>query len=274
MIGKARKLMGQSLARYINGPISNYEPFAVTPHGILEATLQPGDVLLVDGNRRASVAIKYLTQSTWSHAALYVGDALGPKAGGGEPDALVEADVVEGVRTMPLSAYRDFNTRICRPIGLSDEDRQAVIGYAIERIGLKYDLKNLFDLLRYLLPTLPVPTRWRRRMLQMGSGDPTQAICSGLIAQAFQSVRYPILPYVTVGQDPDAAAGIRARREILRVRHHSLFTPKDFDVSPYFRVVKPTLEMGFHYRHLCWDESPDAAESARRRECNNPELVA
>ncbi|MCK5274682.1 MAG: lipo-like protein [Alphaproteobacteria bacterium] len=274
MAGNALTWIGQRLARYINGPICDYEPFAVTPHGILEATLQPGDVLLVEGNRRVSVAIKYLTQSTWSHAALYVGDALGPKAGGGEPDTLVEADIVEGVRVLPLSEYRNFNTRICHPIGLSDEDREAVIRFAVERIGLKYDLKNIFDLLRYLLPTPPVPTRWRRRMLRLGSGDPTQAICSGLIAQAFQSVRYPILPHVTVGQDPEAAPGIQARREILQIRHHSLFAPRDFDVSPYFRVVKPTLEMGFYYQQLRWDDTPLAPEPAGPGECRNPELAA
>lgn len=274
MAGNQLKWIGQRLAGYINGPICDYEPFAVTPHGILEGTLQPGDVLLVEGNRRVSVAIKYLTQSTWSHAALYAGDALGPKSGGGEPDTLVEADIVEGVRAIPLSDYRNFNTRICRPIGLSDEDKEAVIRFAVERIGLKYDLKNIFDLLRYLLPTPPVPTRWRRRMLRLGSGDPTRAICSSLIAQAFQSVRYPILPQVTVGQDPDAAPGIKARREILQIRHHSLFAPRDFDISPYFRVVKPTLEMGFYYQQLRWDDSPDAVEPAGRGKCNNPELAA
>ena len=64
------------------------------------------------------------------------------------------------------------------------------------RIGLKYDMRNIFDLLRYFLPTPPVPVRWRRRMLAFGSGDPTRAICSSLIARAFQSVRYPILPDV------------------------------------------------------------------------------
>ncbi len=273
MAGNALTWIGQQLARYINGPICNYESFAVTPLGILEASLQPGDVLLVEGNRRVSVAIKYLTQSTWSHAALYVGDALGPKPGGAEPDTLVEADVVEGVRAIPLSEYRNFNTRICRPIGLSDEDRNAVTGFAVERIGSKYDLKNIFDLLRYLLPTPPVPTRWRRRMLHLGSGDPTQAICSGLIAQAFQSVRYPILPHVTVGQDPNTAPGIRASREILQIRHHSLFAPRDFDVSPYFRVVKPTLEIGFYYQRLRWDDSPLGPEPAKPRKCHNPELV-
>ena len=35
--------------------------------------MEPGDILLVEGNQRVSSAIKYLTQSTWSHAAFYLG---------------------------------------------------------------------------------------------------------------------------------------------------------------------------------------------------------
>lgn len=31
-----------------------------------------------------------------------------------------------------------------------------------------------------------------------------------------------------------------------------LFVPRDFDVSPYFEVVKPTLAQGFDYRQLNW----------------------
>ena len=45
-----------------------------------------------------------------------------------------------------------------------------------------------------------------------------------------------------------------SRSEILHIRHHSLYTPRDFDLSPYFRIVKPTLEYGFDYRILMWDE--------------------
>ena len=33
-----------------------------------------------------------------------------------------------------------------------------------------------------------------------------------------------------------------ARREILEIRHSSLYAPRDFDISPYFEVVKPTIE--------------------------------
>lgn len=38
--------------------------------------------------------------------------------------------------------------------------------------------------------------------------------------------------------------------EILHVRHHRLFVPRD--VSPYFEVVKPTLACSFDHRALHW----------------------
>ena len=49
--------------------------------------------------------------------------------------------------------------------------------------------------------------------------------------------------------------------EILHVRHHSLFAPRDFDVSPYFAVIKPTLETGFDHRALTWHRANEAATS-------------
>src|SRR5439155_22034950 len=123
---------------------------------------------------------KYLAQSTWSHAALYVGPVAGQLADGGEPHTLIEANIGEGVVSAPLSKYFQFHTRVCRPAGLIDEDCERVCAYAIERIGLAYDLKNITDLLRYLMP-LPVPQRWRRRIMSLGSGDPSRIICSALI---------------------------------------------------------------------------------------------
>lgn len=218
------------------------------------ASLQPGDVLLVEGNTRISVAIKYLTQSTWSHAALY----LGPDAGLGTTEAgefheLVEADLAKGIRPIPLSFYRNVHTRICRPVGLSDDDIHALTTYALSRLGHQYDLKNVFDLARYLWPTPPVPARYRHKLLAFGSGDPTRAICSTFIAEGFQRLRYPILPVVKAlpANDPDCAD---CELERFRLRHHSLFTPGDFDASPYFRIIKPTLEGEFDYRAIDWED--------------------
>lgn len=253
MLEWALRKIGAGLAHYLDQPAGKYRPFSVAPLGVLQTTLRPGDVLLVEGDKRISVAIKYLTQSTWSHAAFYAGDALGGSADGESPGTLIEADLQHGVIAAPLASYAHMNTRICRPIGLSEDDLQRVVGYMVERIGFTYDLKNVIDLMRYLLPTPPVPTDWRRRMIALGSGDPTRAICSTLIAQAFQSVRYPILPTIHREEATDGRRN-NVPRKILRVRHHSLFTPRDFDLSPYFSVVKPTVESGFDYRELVWDD--------------------
>lgn len=217
----------------------------------LRKALRPADVLLVEGSSRISTAIKYLTQSTWSHAALYVGDALQLRDREGQALEFIEADVRAGVRAVGFPAFAGFHCRICRPINLSPNDTAAVIKFAGDRIGHRYDLKNLVDLARYLVPTPPVPARWRRRMIALGSGDPTKAICTSLIAQAFESVRYPILPDVaTISAARDDC--VDCVDEILRVRHHSLFVPRDFDVSPYFAVIKPSLVEGFNYRSLTW----------------------
>lgn len=243
--------VGKLLARYLSKPIKGYRPGATGRLERLRATLQPGDVLLVEGDTRVSTAIKYLTQSTWSHSALYVGARIGRSDERGELLSLIEADLLHGVRAVPLSTYGSFHTRVCRPVGLGQEDIDKVLDFAIERIGATYDLANLIDLARYLLPIPPVPTRCRRRMLEgFGSGQPTQAICSTLIAQAFQAVRYPILPHVEYRIAGDPAS--KFLEEVLRPRHHTLFTPRDFDISPYFEVVKPRLEAGFDPKALRW----------------------
>jgi hypothetical protein len=248
-MGRAMDHVGRLLARYLERPVAGYEPFTPSDPAALTASLRPGDVLLVEGNNKISGVIKYLTQSTWSHAALYVGPLGGRVTADGEPHTLIEAEVGIGVDSAPLSKYTRFHTRVCRPVGLVADDCDKVCAYAIERIGLEYDLKNIIDLMRYLMP-LPVPQRWRRRALALGSGDPTRIICSALIAQAFESVRYPILPKITHMESRVA------RRQLLEIRHHSLYAPRDFDISPYFSVVKPTIENGFQYKSLHWADLP------------------
>ena len=246
--------IGQVLARYLLKPEAGYEPFTPSEADALRAVLRPGDVLLVEGNNHISGVIKYLTQSTWSHAALYVGPIGDRCAPNGEPLVLVEANIGQGVVAAGLSKYLRFHTRICRPVGLTEDDAARVCAYATERIGFDYDVKNILDLMRYLMP-LPVPQRWRRRLMALGSGHPTRIICSALIAQAFANVRYPILPKVTTVESE------QAREEILEIRHSSLYAPRDFDISPYFEVVKPTILKGFDYRTMAWnDQVPAAAE--------------
>lgn len=248
------RAIGRRLAHYLSRERDVRGTSPPTDLELLRKTLRPADVVLIEGNSRISTAIKYLTQSTWSHVALYVGDALNLRDKDGQPLEFIEANVVEGVRAIGIHAFAGSHCRICRPINLSPDDTAEVIRFARDRLGYRYDLKNFFDLARYLIPTPPVPTRWRRGMIALGSGDPTRAICSALIAQAFQSVRYPILPNITnvsaaTSDCQDCIA------EILRVRHHSLFVPRDFDVSPYFLVIKPSLVDGFNYKTIVWADA-------------------
>jgi hypothetical protein len=246
--------MGRGIARFLSAPRNGALRTATSGRDKLAATLRKGDVLLVEGTSLFAGAIKYLTQSTWSHSALYIGDALGRAHDGSEARVFVEADIIEGVRAVPMSAFWDMHYRICRPVGLTPQEIDRLIGFAVERIGHQYDVKNIVDLVRYLLPRPPLPPRWRRQLLALGSGDPTRAICSTLIAQAFQSIDYPILPDIYVEGELDAAA--RAdRREWLHIRHYSLYAPRDFDVSPYFEIVKPSLLQGFNHRALDWADT-------------------
>lgn len=248
--------IGRLIAERLDTPASGYEPFTPSDPETLRRSLQTADVLLVEGNQKVATAIKYLTQSTWSHAALYIGDVLEEQVGSGQTRNLLEANLGEGVVVVPLSKYASFNTRICRAVGLSPDERRQVVSFAIAHLGNMYDTRNIVDLVRYLLPTPPVPVRWRRRMIALGSGEPTRAICSTLIAQAFQSVRYPILPRIERTPQNQAAASDYSREEILHIRHYSLFAPRDFDLSPYFQIVKPTIECGFDPHRLRWADHP------------------
>jgi Permuted papain-like amidase enzyme, YaeF/YiiX, C92 family len=255
MIDSILRRLSKGLVTFLTHPLRKFHPITTNGPDLLKRALQPGDVLLVEGNSRVSSAIKYLTQSTWSHAALCVGPIPGRETAQGEPHVLVEAELGFGVISTPLSAYGDEHTRICRPVHLDAEDCKALASYAIERIGQDYDVKNVLDLMRYLLPTPPVPIRFRRRMIALGSGEPTRAICSTLIAQAFESVHYPILPDV-VRLYADGLDDMEKKmvKEIHHIRHHSLFTPRDFDVSPFFEIIKPTIEAGFDYKSIEWAE--------------------
>ena len=270
LIDRMLDWLGRRIARKLNQESSGYEPYTPSDPGVLASILQPGDILLVEGNRKVSAAIKYLSQSTWSHAAMYVGPILQEGTPEGEPHVLVEVNLGEGCVSAPLSKYTTYNTRICRPVGLTREDRETVVDFMVSRIGLKYDMRNILDLARFLFPTPPIPTRLRRRMSAMGSGEPTRTICSALMAQAFQYVNYPILPRLErLAEKKVKVRSQYSRREILHIRHHSLYVPRDFDISPYFAVIKPTIEAGFDYKHIVWahrDEGKRLAEVHKRLE--------
>ncbi len=236
----ARK-MGGWLSRYLSKENKNASVGTPTNIDAVRHCVRPGDVILVEGRSKFSVAIKYLTQSTWSHTTLYVGTIT--VHGKTYHDQLIEADVSKGIIHANLAELKGYHTRICRPVGLTDDDLNKLRDYAVSRLGGSYDLRNIFDLVRYLVPVLPFPAAHRSKLLAFGSGEPTKAICSTLVAEVFEQVSYPILPMAN-------------KKHHYTQRDHSHFTPRDFDVSPYFKVIKPTVELGFDFHTFEWASKP------------------
>lgn len=251
----------------------------------LRFEIRPGDVILVEGRSRVSDVIKLITQSPWTHAALYIGRVhdiadpavrervLGCYDGDPNEQLLVEALLGEGTLVNPITKYRSEHLRICRPGALAPADAQKVIARAVSRLGSDYDVRQLLDLARFLFPYSFLPRRWRSTLFEHNAGAPTRTVCSSMLAEAFGAVHFPILPIM----ERLAGGGVR-----LYQRNFRLFTPRDFDYSPYFEIIKyPYLGINelASYRKLPWDESgrvcnaendcylpdplPDAAASAK-----------
>lgn len=235
--------LAQMMVSYLTGEVSNYQRRVPNDLEQLTMTLRPGDVLLVEGNARISQFIMYLTQSSWSHAAMYLGDALlrwgGPEAeraldryGPEAAHLLIESDLKDGVTVVPLSKYLDQNLRICRPRGLAGGSLDRVLAEMLMHLGVRYDQRNVFDLLRYLLPFQLLPRRFRRRSLYLGSSNSREVICSSLIAKAFYRAGMTIQPLLAPpdGGMPAVQGG--------QIRHPSYIMPRDFDLSANFEILK------------------------------------
>lgn len=249
-------------------PLSNYDR--------LLTMIAPCDVLLVEGRSRVSEVIKMISQTPWSHAALVVGPlsripeteprerilALYPHIDP-EQHLVVEAVLGQGTIITPLSEYRGHHLRICRPTGIRPEDARQVVAFAIHQLGADYDVRQLFDLARFLFPYAILPRRWRSSLFTTRPGDNTRNVCSSMLAMGFMSVSYPILPVV----QQEADGSLRYYKRNVR-----LFTPRDFDQSPYFEIIKYPLvahEDVFNYRDLPWDTR--GLFCNREGDCQDPE---
>lgn len=279
-----RRFLIKQFTKLLTKRLKNYTSRCPNDLNELKSHVKKGDVILVEGEQRVSEVIKYLTQSSWSHSALYIGDELlrrnHPQAGqaraafGEEANfLLVEALIEGGVVVSPLSKYLHLNIRVCRPHNLRKDHLHRILDTVISQLGHEYDLQNVFDLTRYFLPVSIIPRRFRRKALHFGSGLPTQVICSSMIAAAFDNVGFPVLPQITKQQvEATTQRSLLERlflahngsqqRFIFRRPHHSLVTPRDFDFSPYFEIIKfNMIESGrFDYSKIVWaknDEEQD-----------------
>lgn len=226
--------------------------------------VRPADVLLIEGRNRISNMVKRITQSRWTHSALYIGhihNVDDPKLrefiqqnykGSPSEQLLVESVIGFGTIIVPISKYKKEHIRVCRPTGLSHLDVQKVIEYAIKSIGREYNIRHFFDLGRFILASKLIPRRWNSTLFKQDPNKKVskaqQDICSAMIARAFASVKFPILPLIREND--------QRKLEMIN-RNPKLFSPSDFDYSPYFDIIKyPMMPVaGFSiYRNLPWEE--------------------
>ena len=220
--------------------------------------LRPGDVLLLEGRSRVSKVISTITRSRWTHAALYIGyfndikiteqrkRVIESYQANQQDQLIIESVMGKGVIISPLSSLRQEHIRICRPTGLLPKDVNRVIACAIGGLGFEYDTRQILDLARFLFPWGILPRRWHSTLFTYKAGVPTRLSCSRLLAESFASVYFPILPHF-LRDDSGKLIFIR--------RNPQLFTPSDFDYSPFFETIKyPIIKFtdGFNYRHLAW----------------------
>jgi len=212
----------------------------------LRYEIRPGDVILVEGRSPVSEIIKTITLSNWTHSAIYVGRLhniddpvlrefiLKFYPGEMDDQLIIESQLGVGTIVDNISKYRDDHLRICRPTNITRTDSQKVIAYSINRLGANYNVRQVFDLARFLFPYAILPRRWRSSLFEHNAGTPTHTVCSTMMAEAFASVHYPILPVLHRNEDGQL---------IMYKRNTRLITPKDFDYSPYFDVIKyPILD--------------------------------
>jgi hypothetical protein len=262
-------------------PVTTYDLRSHNDFDRLKQHIRKGDVLLVEGDQRVSAVIKYLTQSSWSHAALYVGDELVRRGGelrefaladcGDEAQHVLVEALVDGVVAAPISKYATCNVRLCRPHRLRSQDLAAILDDAIGAIGWRYDLRNIVDLAIHLLRLSILPPR-QLDALWLGSGTGSQVICTSLLGRLFHRVNFPVLPSVTFSEPPEQKEVARwslwrGRRRgrslyagVFHRRHPTLLTPRDFDLSPYFDIVKFNViaDRAFDYQLIAWADDAQA----------------
>ena len=274
-----RRRLVAIMTTLLTTPLRTYEQRIPNSLPSLKQHVRVGDVILVQGDQRISQVIRYLTQSSWSHSALYIGDELRrfhptlagtllERYGDEARHLLIEADAAEGVTCVPIAKYVRHNIRLCRPRGLRREDLDRMITELVGQLGRRYSVRHIWDLGRYFFPVSFIPARFRRTALQMGGTTTRRVICSTMLARAFANVGYPIVPRVVIN-DLIAPASWRHRllgrnghgpRAVYSREDPSLVTPHDFDLSPYFEIVKfnHLADGKFDYRRIEWTHTGPA----------------
>lgn len=209
-----------ALADRLNRDIHSYHLRVPNDMTTWKAMLQAGDVILVEGNKLISRVVMAVTHSTWSHSALYVGDGR-----------VIDPLPSTGTVLNTVDAFENLNIRVCRPVGLNETERRRVCDFALSHLGRRYDHMNVSNILRSYF-------RKKRDASEfLGDISASSEVCSGLLAEAYDQVGFVVLDGVNFSQ----------------------IVPGDFDLSPYFEIVKITRTRGgASEKARVWGQSDDA----------------
>lgn len=278
MIGRTKERVWSYLVNWLTAQ-PNDGRLSPNDFDVVAEKIQAGDILLVEGRTRVGGMIKTITRSAWSHSAICIGrlDEIEDLAvreivhkfydGPVDEPLLIEAEIDRGTVVTPLSFYRNFHVRVAHPIGLSEMDARRITAFMVSHLGDSYDVKQLLDLARFLVPWWTfVPRRWQSSLFEHNAGQATKNVCSSLIAEAFSRVGFPILPLV----ERSAEGQLH-----FYPRNPKLFTPRDFDYSPFFKILKyPLLKETSegYYRILRWEQA-DQKDRQRLNYMNAEDIV-
>ena len=229
-----------AFTNWLNRDVEPQQKVRLSDFNQLKYELRPCDVILIEGRKRISQMIKLITQTSWSHSALYIGHlhdiedkAMQEKVanfyhGDVQDQLIIESLLGRGTVISSLDKYANEHIRICRPRGILPQDSQKVINYAIRHLGIQYDFRQILDLGRFLLPWPLLPRKWHSTLFNYKPGNIAKESCSALLTEAFQSVNFPILPQIE--KDGETVKLLKGNPRLM--------TPKDFDHSPYFDIIK------------------------------------
>ena len=102
--------IGTQLAKYLTKEHLYEDHYFRISIDDIKSALEPGDVVLVEGQSRVSSAIQFITSSNWSHAAIFIGEA------GSLSHCLIEVKEVFGSKPLANEILSFLNNNSHRSI--------------------------------------------------------------------------------------------------------------------------------------------------------------
>lgn len=196
---KVQQRATKIVAERLNRDVESYHLRVTNNMENLKRILKSGDVILVEGNKLVSRVVMAVTHSTWSHSALYIGDGK-----------IIDPTPATGTVINNVNVYEQLNIRVCRSVGLTSDQLQKVCDFAVSHQGRLYDHINITNLLFAFFKQKEDQSEF------IGDISSSNEVCSGLIAEAYNSIGFQIIDGV----------------------NFSRIVPAHFDLSPCFRIIK------------------------------------